>query len=95
MVKCDNCSHKEVCNKKDAYKTACENIKQFVGEFEVEVKCKHYAADSLVNDKALREAMKKYENPCPFKRTKPWPNYPMPYIGDPLPITWSGGSTNG
>jgi hypothetical protein len=42
-MKCDNCIHKEVCGKKEAYKETYDKLNKDTGEFEVDLKCSHYS----------------------------------------------------
>jgi hypothetical protein len=76
-MKCDSCEHKEVCSKKEAYKAAYENLNKDIGEFEVEVKCKHYKNNHPDYLKQLQQQIN--------KNSKPWPDYPNTYIGDIIP----------
>jgi len=76
MIKCDSCEHKEVCSKKEAYKQAYDKLNKDVGEFEVELKCKYfkgYCSNWISN---LNQQL---------QQSKPWPDYPKPYIGDIMP----------
>lgn len=78
-MKCESCDHKEVCSKREAYKQVFDNLNKDVGEFEVELKCKHYRINSVL------EQYKDILNKPNKILGAPWKDYPQPYIGDMIP----------
>jgi hypothetical protein len=45
MMKCDICSHSEVCKKQEQYKDIYAKIDRDTGECEADLKCKHFVDD--------------------------------------------------
>jgi hypothetical protein len=81
-MKCDTCEHKEVCGKKEAYKATFDKINVDAGEFEIELKCKHYK-EQLEQYRTYLEQQKTILNPI-----TPWKDGTKPYIGDIVPNPW-------